>query len=740
MATTAAPLHESPAGAAAPAAASAQPGDVHAYQAEMQQLLHIIIHSLYSEREIFLRELISNAADALNKLKFETLTRKEVRDPDAPLEITLSLDPAAPALSVADTGIGMTRDELIRNLGTIARSGTLEWVKAAAGREQGGPQDKPQGGQQSRESDAGPAQRTQMIGQFGVGFYSVFMVAKRVIVDTCPADPAQPATRWISEGGTSYELQPSARTRRGTEIRVELKPGCEEFAKVPRIEEIVKRYSTFVPHPIRLDSRRLNTQDAIWSQAKSEVSAEQYREFYRFLTHSGEDPLHTIHLSLDAPVQFRALLYVPPQLSNEVLYSPAFAGLQLYASRVMLEEDSQLLLPMYLRFFRGVVDSEDLPLNVSREMVQKSPLLAKLRTTLTGRILRELKTLSEEHGERYKALWLQYGKVLKEGISADLANRDKLLELARFASSIGKDGEDLTTLKDYVSRMREGQKEILYFTGPSREAIERNPNLEYFRRQGLEVLFLTDRGVDDFTMAGLQEFEGKPFASIDNANLEAFKAEPIKSPEDAGREAALPTGELEALLTGMKALLGERVGAVTVSKRLVESPATLVNPEHLPGNLQKVMQMMDREFKPTPKTLEVNPGHPLIRNMARLAASKVAAEESLLKDLTEQLLDNCLLVEGQVEHPERMIGRIHAFMTQASQAATRPARAAAAGSPASGPPATGTGAADTAPADTAPGNTAPADTAQADTAPADTAPGNTAPAGGKPSGDGRKPN
>jgi len=570
----------------------------------------------------------------------------------------------------------MTRDEVIRNLGTIARSGTLEWIKAAAGQAQG----KEQGG--------GPAQRTQMIGQFGVGFYAVFMVAKRVIVDTCPADPAQPATRWISDGGTGYELHPSARTRRGTEIRVELKPGCEEFAKVPRIEEIVKRYSTFIPHPIRLDSRRLNTQDAIWSLAKSAVSEEQYREFYRFLTHVEEDPLHTIHLSLDAPVQFRALLYVPQRLGNEVLYSPAFAGLQLYASRVMLEEDSQHLLPVYLRFFRGVVDSEDLPLNVSREMVQKSPLLAKLRTTLTGRILRELKALAESNSERYKALWLQYGKVLKEGISADLANRDKLLELARFSSSISKGEEDLTTLKDYASRMREGQKEILYFTGPSREAIERNPNLEFFRRHGLEVLFLTDRGVDDFMMASLQEFEGKPFASIDNANLEAFKADQFKPAEGKGGEEAAPQGDLSALLTQMKGLLGERIGAVTVSKRLVESPATLVNPEHLPGNLQKVMQMIDREFKAAPKTLEVNPGHLLIRNMARLAASQDAAEQGLLKDLTEQLLDNCLLVEGQVEHPERMIGRIHAFMTQVSRAATPPSSEAnpPAGSPTPAPP------------------------------------------------------
>ncbi len=642
------------AGAAQADADPAQPGEEHAYQAEMQQLLHIIIHSLYSEREIFLRELISNASDALNKLKFESLTRRDFRDPDAPLEITLSLDASASAITVTDTGIGMTRDEIVANLGTIARSGTLEWVKAAASQAQG------------KEA----AQRSEMIGQFGVGFYSVFMVAKRVVVDSCPADPAQPATRWISAGGGSYELRPSGRKQRGTQIRVELKPGCEEFASGARVEEIVKRYSTFVPHPIRLDSRRLNTQDAIWSQGKSEVTEEQLKDFYKFLTHDGDDPLHTIHLSIDAPVQFRALLYIPTRLTNEVLYSPASSGLQLYASRVMIEENSQELLPTYLRFFRGIVDSEDLPLNVSREMVQKSPLLAKLRTTLTGRILRELKALADANAERYKAVWLQYGKVLKEGITADLTNRDKLLELARFASSIGKTGEDLTTLKDYASRMREGQQELLYFTGPSREAIERNPNLEFFRKHGLEVLYLTDRGVDDFMMAGLHEFEGKPFASIDNANLEAFKSDRFK-PDEAQAD-ALPQADVDALLEYLKQTLGDRIGSVSVSKRLTESPATLVNPDHLPGNLQKVLQMIDREFKPTPKALEINAGHPLIRNMARLVpAATDSAERALLKDLAEQLLDNCLLVEGQVHNPERMIARIQTFMTQASLAASK---------------------------------------------------------------------
>ncbi|HUJ75710.1 MAG TPA: molecular chaperone HtpG [bacterium] len=623
-------------------------GETHAFQAEMQQLLQIIIHSLYSDREIFLRELISNAADAINKLKFELLTHQDVRDRDAELEITLELDKDAHAVTVTDTGIGMTRDELARNLGTIARSGTLEFVKAMSASE--------------------PGQRGEMIGQFGVGFYSVFMVAKRVQVDSCPADAAQPATRWSSSGDGQYTLESSPRTRRGTAIRVELKPGCEEFSTAYRVEEVVKRYSTFVPHPIRLDGRRLNTQDAIWAQGKEGISQEQYRDFYQFVTHDADAPLHAFHLSIDAPVQFKALLFIPRHLTNEVLYSPRALGLQLYASRVMIQERSEDVLPLYLRFLRGVVDSEDLPLNVSREMVQQSPVLAKLRQSLTGRVLRELQSLAESNAELYRQIWMQYGKVLKEGVTGDQAQRDRLLELARFNSSLCKSADELITLKDYVGRMRDGQNEILYFTGPSREAIERNPNLEYFRKNGLEVLYLFDRGVDDFMMAGMQEYSGKRFASIDTADLEAFKSESFKAPEAPAGAEPLSQPDLDALLAFLRTHLGERVGGVTASKRLVESPATLVTADALPSNLQKMMQMLDKSFKATPKTLEINPAHPLIRDMAHMVKQP---EQALLKDLADQLLDNCLIVEGLLEHPERMVGRIQDLMTRAAAAAAR---------------------------------------------------------------------
>jgi molecular chaperone HtpG len=615
-------------------------GEVHAFQAEMQQLLNIIIHSLYSERDIFLRELISNAADAINKLKFQMITNPDVRDKDRELEIVLEPDGEAKALTVSDTGIGMSREELIANLGTIAKSGTLEFVKQL--------------------SAVDPSQRMDLIGQFGVGFYSVFMVARRVVVESCPADPAEPAWQWISDGSGEFRLEPSERTTRGTSIRVELKEDQEEFFNPTRIEQIVKRYSNFVQHPIRLEGRRLNAQDAIWIQGKSELNEEQYAEFYKFLTHDFQEPLRTIHLSIDAPVQYKALLFIPPALSNEVLYSPTGYGLQLYAAKVMIQNESQDLLPLYLRFLRGVVDTEDLPLNVSREMVQRHPLLARLRTSLTGRVLRELKELVDADPERYNAFWKQYGKVLKEGIGGDEANRDRLLELARYNSSQFSGEDEYTSLKEYVSRMREGQKEILYFSGPSREAIEHNPHLEYFRKHGLEVLYLYDQ-VDNFVMAQLHEYEGKVFAGIDQANLEAFKEVDEAAPPD---QAALSGEALEGVLKHFKDTLGERVASVTASKRLVESPACLVNPDDMPGNFQKVMAMLDKNFKGAPKILELNPSHPLIHHMAALIQAK--ADDPLLKDLTEQMLDNCLLVEGMIEHPERMVDRIQALMTHAA--------------------------------------------------------------------------
>ena len=613
-------------------------GETFPFQTEMQQLLHILVHSLYSEREVFLRELISNASDAINRLKFHILTDPKVRDAEAELEIVLEVDVEGKALVISDSGIGMTREDMISNLGTIARSGTLEFVKQL--------------------SAAEPGQRMDLIGQFGVGFYSVFMVAKRVIVDSCPAQPEAEPSRWVSEGHGEFSLLPGERTTRGTTVRIELKEEGDEFANVARVEGIVKRYSNFIPHPIRLDSRRINIQEAIWTLPKSQVKEDQYAEFYKFLSHGNEDPLRTIHLSIDAPVQYQALLYLPRELTNEVLYSPKGFGLELYANKVMIQRDSQDLLPLYLRFFRGVVDTQDLPLNVSRETVQNNPLVARLRKSLTGRVLRDLAAMAEKEAEAYKTFWLQYGKVLKEGISADPDNKERLLELTRFNSSACEGPDDLITLKDYVARIPDGQQEILYFTGPSREAIENHPQMEVFRKKKLEVLYLYDQ-VDDFVMAGLFEYEGKKFASIDSPDLDALKEEEAVSHAEAVEGEAL-----EGLLGFFKDTLGDGVSDVKVSRRLVDSPALLVSADGIPGNLQKMMRMMNQDFQSTPKILEINPAHAMIRGMA--AMREAHPKDTALTELVEQIYDNCLLLEGLIEHPERMVLRIQSLMTRAA--------------------------------------------------------------------------
>ena len=389
------------------------------------------------------------------------------------------------------------------------------------------------------------------------------------------------------------------------------------------------------------------------------MTSEQYAEFYKFIAHQIDDPLHTIHLTIDAPVQYSALLFIPKHLTNEMLYSRTGFGLKLYANKVFIQDDCQELLPIHMRFLRGVVDSEDLPLNVSREMVQKNQLLTRIRKSLTGRVLRELKSLSEDNPEKYTTFWAEYGKVLKEGITSDDANKQRLLELARYNSSIGENAEDMTTLNDYVSRMREGQKEILYYSGPSREAIERNPNLEYFRRQGLEVLYFYDQ-VDDFVMAQLREFDGKPFARIDQADLDALKeGDAIESEHEA-----LEDDAMAKLMEYVKERLGERITAVVPSKRLVDSPAVLVSPDGDSVNLEKMMRLLNEKFSPSAKILEINPNHPLVSNLSRMLQS--GADDPLLGEITEQLFENCLLVEGMLEKPEKMVARIQTLMERAA--------------------------------------------------------------------------
>ena len=614
---------------------TAQP-EVFEYQAEMQKLLDILVHSLYTEREIFLRELISNASDALSKVQFTTLTESEVADKDVDLDIRIAFDDQLNTIEVIDSGCGMTREELVQNLGTIASSGTLRFLQEAKERNQ------------SAEN---------LIGQFGVGFYSVFMVAQKVEVTTRSWRPDAQGWQWISEGSGSYTLAPQEVRSRGTRILLHLKEEAKEFCKEYQIESIVKKYSNYVPFPVKLKDRTLNQVKALWTQPKSEVEDKEYEEFYKQITHDHQTPLHRLHFSIDAPIQFHALLYVPEQVTNEVRYAKEGLGLALYAQKVMIESGNTKLLPPFLRFVRGVVDSEDLPLNVSRESVRQNALLERIKKTLTSRLLKDLGSVAENNADLYEKFWKQFGIFLKEGAATDFSNREKLADLLRFNSTLLEDAEPKTTLKDYVSRMREEQQEIFYAVGSTRESLQLHPNLEYFRKQGYEVLFLFDQ-FDDYLMSELKEYSGKPFKSISQAEVAGLDATETEGEKLSKEEAQDVLGLFETRLK-------DRVEKVVESKRLVDSPCSLVDGrDGTSVQMERMMRMMDQEFQASKRTLEINLRHPLIKNLSTLVQQ--SKSDPFLEDAVEQLYANALLVEGLLENPVEMLPRVNRFLTDAA--------------------------------------------------------------------------
>ncbi len=614
-----------------------QGAEVHQYQAEMQKLLDILVHSLYTEREIFLRELISNASDALSKVQFEALTQEGLVSGDQELEVRLAFDDTANTLEVIDNGCGLTKQELIDNLGTIASSGTLKFLKQA------------QESQQSVEN---------LIGQFGVGFYSVFMVADRVELVTRSWKEDEAGWMWSSDGSGSYTLTPMDVSERGTRVKLFLKEDAKEFCAEYRMESIVKRYSNYVPFPVKIKDRVLNQVKALWTQSRSSVEEAEYEEFYKHIAHEMEGPLHTLHFSIDAPLQFHALLFFPKKVSNEILYARESRGIALYAQKVLIQPDNKNLLPPYLRFVQGVVDSEDLPLNVSRESVQQNALIERIKKSLTSRVLKELQTLADQHSDTYLSLWKAYGSLLKEGAAQDFGNREKLMDLLRFNSTICEDAEPTVTLKDYVSRMRDGQKEIYYALGSTRESLLYHPNLEYFKKQGLEVLFLLDQ-IDEFVMTDLREYDGKPFKSISQADIENMEDVREKP------ETELSDEEKSDLLSFFKEQLGERVQDVVESKRLVGSPCSLIDSrDGMSAQMERMMKMMNQEVETQKRTLELNLGHPVMQNLSTLLQKQKSHE--FLPEAVEQLYLNALLVEGLLENPVEMLPRINRLLADAS--------------------------------------------------------------------------
>jgi len=609
------------------------------FKAEIQQLLQILAHSLYRDREIFLRELISNASDALNRIQFELLTNRDVLNPDAELAVRISCDKDAKTITISDTGIGMTRDELVVNLGTIAHSGAVEFLKNLTAQ--------------------GQPITTDLIGQFGVGFYSVFTVADEVQVTSRSYRPEAQAWTWTSKGDNSFALTPAEKKERGTTVVVKLKEDAAEFASEWKLEQIIKKHSDFVAFPIYVGDKAqaVNRQTALWRQSPREVTTEQYDEFYKHLTLDLEKPLTHVHLVSDAPVQMYAVLYVPAKRERGILSLRTDYGLKLYSRKVLIQDYAKDLLPNHFRFVEGVVDSEDLPLNISRETVQATRLMDKMRANLTRKLVDELERMAKEEPETYTKFWEQFGVYVKEGVATDPTGRDGLLKLLRFRTS--KPGGSLASLSDYVGRMRDDQKAIYYILGDDPKSVAHSPHLDYFRKRDIEVLYLTET-VDSFMVLGLHEFESRPVKNVDDAGLDLPQAE---TPSEAEQ---LPADQFNALVERFRKTLGDRVTGVRESKLLTDSPCRLVSPENAPDrDLARVKRLLDQDFSVPKKLLEINRGHPLVKNLSRLVAD---SPDNPLIDLSiEQLYENGLLVEGIHPNPADMVGRIQKLMEAAVQ-------------------------------------------------------------------------
>jgi molecular chaperone HtpG len=631
------------------------------FRAEIQQLLDIIIHSLYSNQEIFLRELISNASDALNRLKFEMLTNRNVLDEQAELAIWLEADENARTLTIRDTGIGMTHDEIIQSLGTIAHSGARQFLKAM-----------------EEAGQKGQGVVTDVIGQFGVGFYSVFMVAEAVKVTSRSYRPEAEAVAWSSTGQGTYTVEPAEKHERGTTIEIKLKEEAKEFARPYRLRQIVKTHSDFIAFPIYLKEEKppakdetesktewnqANEQTAIWRQSSREVDEEKYKSFYRQFTLDFGDPLLRIHTSADAPVQFYALLFVPSKKDYRLFGAKDDYGLKLYARKVLIKDSFKELLPNYLRFVEGVVDSEDIPLNVSRELVQATPIIEKIKKTLVRRISNELGELAENKPESYRTFWKEFGAYIKEGLATDPDSKGKFTDLLRFQSSQSKEADDLVSLAQYTGRMKPDQTEIYYIIGDDYNVLSRSAHLEYFKKHNLEVLYMTDP-LDSFMLIGLTEYNGKPLKNIDSANLDLPESD--KPDEDKKAEEAIAGDDFETLVKRFKETLGERVQDVRESKLLTSSPCRLVNPpDALNANMQRVQRLLGKDYQVPKKILEINRGNPLIQGLS--ARLKTNADDALINPLIEQLFENELVAEGIHPNPADMIPRIQQLMEAAAQ-------------------------------------------------------------------------
>ncbi len=604
------------------------------FKAEMKQLLHLIINSLYTNPDVFLRELVSNASDALNKVRYLQLTQKDIASPELPLQIKIELDEEKNTFSIEDTGIGMSYEDLSTKLGTVASSGTLEFIKQM------------KNGDKKIDGN--------MIGQFGVGFYSAFMVTDEITVETKAAEGDGKAWKWVSDGQGTYQIEESSKEDRGTKISFKLKDGHKEFSKSFSIKNIIRKYSNFVDYPIYLGEEQINSKGALWHKSKNDVTNEELNEFYKFISNDFEDPLDNLHLAMEGRINFKALLFVPQKARPNFYRYEELKSVQLYSNKVFVQEDCKELLPEYLRFIEGVVDSEDLPLNVSREVTQYTPIMNKIKDVLVGKILGMIEYWAKEEHDKFKTFYKEFGSLFKSGLNSDFANKERLTELLRFQTT-KSDDDELVSLATYVERMPDFQKEIYYLTGDNLKEMRRNPKLEFFAKKDVEVLLLSDP-IDAFVVPGIFNYKEKPFKSIEKSDID------LGSDEDS-QEDSLKGEELNSILDVFKKVVGDKVEDVVTSKRLVDSPVMLtIGKEGLDPHMERMMKMMDQSnpFE-SKRVLEVNASHPLITNLNKL---NVDGKTEMVEAIASQLYESSLLLEGNLESPGDFVNRLTQLLTQ----------------------------------------------------------------------------
>ena len=609
------------------------------FKAETNELLNILIHSLYTEREIFLRELISNASDALTRMSFEMLTNHNVVDPEAPLEIRITMDAEQRLLTVRDTGVGMTREELSENLGTIAHSGARAFLKAASENKEG---------------------LSDIIGQFGVGFYSAFMVAESIRVTSRSYKLEAEAAAWFSTGENTFTLEKAEMASRGTVVEIKLKEDAAEFTQEYRLSEIVRKHSDFINFPIYIGTqeKQANRQTALWRLAPRQVKEEEYHEFYKQLTLDATPPLAYAHMVTDAPAQMYAILYIPSDPENFVFSPRREPGLKLYSRKILIQDFCKDLLPEYYGYVQGVVDSEDLPLNVSRETVQSTRVMTQLKKLVTAKVTDTLINLAKDKPEVYANFWKIYARAIKQGVATEPVDFEGLYPLLRFHTTTHP--QEWTSLDDYVGRMKLEQKKIFYILGDDERSVAYSPHLDLFRKTGAEVLVLTDP-LDSFMLMRLMKYQDHPLVNVATAGKEDLPKDDDTSTE--AKPAAIADQELNALVSRFKTVLGDRVTDVRSTERLTDSPARLVDPDGTPDqSIQRVYRLLNKEFTIPKKVLEINPRHAL---MAKLASLPDDDSRSAL--IIEQLYENALLIEGIHPDPASMIGRIQEIMVKALQ-------------------------------------------------------------------------